>query len=188
MIWLDGDCVFKNANYSHWPNNIMPDQFMACQVEQAHKLNHVESGILIFDATHPDTAKFNRLFQKNYSVKKISSMSQPYDGFVVYKTLLESKLSYVDLNAVHGAGGIQSNPDQTFLHPEIANKFVHNIGYTGKQQYQSWEKIYQRDHVYKKIKDMLFGNWNSQLQKKKQQARKKLASLQAIQQRNKSKL
>lgn len=183
VVWLDGDCVFKNADYANWPVDLIEDKFMACQVEHNHDLNHVESGILIFNAKNPDTAAFNQLFKQNYSVLEVLSMGQPYDGFIVYRTLLMLNRPYVNLNETHGAGGIQSDPGCTFLHPDIANKFVHNIGWTGKTQYNNWKKVLERDDIYKKLKHVLFGNMDQQREEKKQQAREKLASLKRIQNR-----
>lgn len=44
---------------------------------------------------------------------------------------------------------IQSDPNYTFLHPEIKNKFIHNIGWTGKHQYDDWDKIFNQDETNK---------------------------------------
>lgn len=156
MIWLDGDCIFKNADYSHFPSKLLGDKFLACQVEHNRDLNHVESGILIFKGTHSDTKKFNEEFKKWYLVENIIPMGQPYDGFLVYKSLLTTGLNYVDLNKDYGKGGIQSDPSMTFCHPEIKSKFIHNIGWTGKTQYSDWDDISNNDLVYKKIEKYLF--------------------------------
>ena len=176
LIWLDGDCVFKNSDYTNFPKNILQNKFLACQVEFSHDLNHVESGILIFDGKNSKTKKFNDEFKKWYSVDNILNMGQPYDGFLVYKSLLTSKLPYVNLNEKFG-GGIQSDPNMTFLHPEIKNKFIHNIGWTGKNQYENWESIYQRDDVYQRMKLILFGNSSGGMLRKKITAQKKLEKL-----------
>jgi hypothetical protein len=169
LIWLDGDCLFKNTDYTNFPKNIMNEKFLACQIEHNHDLNHVESGILIFDGKHSDKDKFNNEFKMWYKVNNILPMGQPYDGFLVYKSLLTSGLSYVDLNQGYGKGGIQSDPNMTFCHPEIQSKFIHNIGWTGKNQYQNWDTIYKRDDIYKKMNGMLFGTskYEKLLNKKK---------------------
>lgn len=180
LIWLDGDCVFKNADYTHFPKNILGDKFLACQVEHNHDLNHVESGILIFNGKHQDKVKFNEEFKKWYRVENILLMGQPYDGFLVYKSLLTSGLDYVDLNEKYGRGGIQNDPNMTFCHPEIQDKFVHNIGWTGKNQYENWQQIYERDDVYQKMNSVLFGNSKGKLLAKKKQARDKLQKLKGL--------
>lgn len=181
LIWLDGDCVFKPADYSYFPSSLLNKQFLACQVEHAHELNHVESGILIFQGAHPATGKFNRAFKKNYAVKNILQMRQPYDGFVIFKSLLDAKLKYVDLNADHGAGGIQSDPSMTFCHPDIKNKFVHNIGWTGKTQYDTWESVLKRDTVYQRMKSAVFNfDHNQVLNAKKKRAHDTLQKLKCL--------
>jgi mannosyltransferase OCH1-like enzyme len=181
LIWLDGDCVFKNADYTDFPKNILGDKFLACQLEHNHDLNHVESGILIFAGRHPDKIKFNQEFKTWYQVENILPMGQPYDGFLVYKSLLTSDLKYTNLNETHGKGGIQSDPGMTFCHPAIKSKFVHNIGWTGKNQYEKWQQICQRDDVYQKMNAMLFGNNKSKdMQIKKEAAVDKLQKLKRL--------
>ena len=169
LIWLDGDCVFKDSNYTEFPRNILKNKFLACQLEHAHDLNHVESGILIFKGQHTDTKVFNQHFKKNYKVNNIIQMGEPYDGFIVSESLVTSKLSYVNLNEGYGKGGIQSDPNLTFLHPQIKDKFVHNIGWTGKNQYDGFEIIKGRDDILTKLESVLFGN-----KKEKQEKRKRL--------------
>jgi len=180
LIWVDGDCVFKNADYTDFPNKILDNKFLACQVEHNHDLNHVESGILIFNGKHPDTKRFNQEFKKQYQVENVLSMSQPYDGFLVFKSLLTSGVEYVDLNHKYGKGGIQSDPNRTFCHPEIKSKYTHNIGWTGKNQYDNWENIYKRDDIFQKIQTILFGNSNGEIHRKKKQAMIKLQKLKSI--------
>lgn len=178
VIWLDGDCVFKNADFTTFPIDVIADNFLACQLEHAHDLNHIESGILIFNGKHEDTVKFNAEFKKWYAVENVLPMGQPYDGFLVFKTLLTSELNYTNLNELHGKGGIQSDPGMTFCHPLIASRFIHNIGWTGKNQYENWQNVFERDDVYQKMQGILFGNNNSkQLQQKKETAFNKLHEL-----------
>lgn len=179
LIWLDGDCIFKNSDYTHFPQNILNDKFLACQIEHNHDLNHVESGILIFNGNHPDIEKFNKEFKKWYEVEHILPMGQPYDGFIIFKSLLTTGLQYIDLNETYGKGGIQSDPQRTFCHPEIKSKFIHNIGWTGKSQYDAWNEIFQRDDVYIKMQGFLFGHTKD---KKIQEARKKLDKLKRLRQ------
>lgn len=167
LIWLDGDCVFKDSNYTEFPKNILKNKFLACQLEHAHDLNHVESGILIFRGQNPDTKVFNQHFKENYKVNNVIKMGEPYDGFIVSKSLITSKLSYINLNEGYGKGGIQSDPNLTFLHPQIKDKFVHNIGWTGKNQYKGFELIKDRDDILTKLENTLFGNKKEKKEKRK---------------------
>lgn len=181
LIWLDGDCIFKDADYSNFPANILGDKLLACQVEHNHDLNHVESGILIFNGNHREKQKFIDKFTEWYKVDNILPMGQPYDGFIVFKTLLTTGIPYVDLNEGYGKGGIQSDPQMTFCHPEIKSKYIHNIGWTGKNQYDNWEMIFERDDIYRKMKTMLFNfSDTEEIRRKKQKARSKLDSLRKL--------
>jgi hypothetical protein len=138
-------------------------------LEHASDLNHVESGILIFDGKHVDTKIFNKHFIENYKVNNVIKMGEPYDGFIVSKSLITSQLDYFNLNKNFGKGGIQSDPSLTFLHPEIKKRFVHNIGWTGKNQYNTFNLVKERDDILKKLENTLFGN-----KKEKQEKRKRL--------------
>jgi len=177
LIWVDGDCVFKNSDYRGFPKKLLGNKFLACQSEHNHDLNHIESGILIFRSSHPNTKRFNEEFKKHYRVENILPMAQPYDGFLISKSLLTSGVEYVDLNQGYGKGGIQSDPSMTFCHPEISSKFIHNIGWTGKSRYDNWEQIYRRDDIYQKMKVSLFGNSKGEMLAKKKRARDKLEKL-----------
>ena len=186
LIWLDGDCVFKVADYSNFPRNLLGDKFLACQVEENHDLNHVESGILIFNGKHPDTKRFNERFTQNYTFEELLPMGQPYDGFVVFRSLLMSGLKYVNLNEGYGRGGIQSDPNCTFQHPDIKTKFIHNIGWTGKHQYENWEEVFNNDDMFKKVKGFLFGHSTSIAAQRREINNKKLKNL--LEKRNSIKL
>ncbi len=180
LIWLDGDCIFKNAEYSDFPKSLLGQKFLACQVDHNNELNQIESGILIFNGLHPDKMRFNNAFKIWYKVENILPMGQPYDGFLVSKALITTGLDYVNLNEHYGKGGIQSDPNMTFCHPEIKSKFIHNIGWTGKNQYDNWETIYQRDDIYQKMNGMLFGNARGRILEKKQIAASKMERLRQI--------
>lgn len=158
LIWLDGDCVFLPSDYTNFPKNILEGKFLACQMEENWDLNHIESGILIFDGKHPDKKIFNEKFKHNYTIEELVPMGQPFDGFVIFRTLIMSSLDYINLNLNFGKGGIQSDPMLTFLHPEIKSRFVHNIGWTGKHKYENWDEIFEKDELYKRIQQCLFGN------------------------------
>ena len=179
IIWLDGDCLFKQSDYSQFPSKLLGDNLLACQVEHAANLNHIESGILIFNGKHAEKQRFIDRFEDFYRVENIVGMDQPYDGFILYKTLTATKVPYLDLNEKYGKGGIQSDPNMTFKHPDIEAKFVHNIGWTGKNQYENWEQVFMRDDIYQKMQSILFGR-NEVLLSKKKNAHGVLEKLRAL--------
>ena len=109
---------------------------------------------------------FNKHFKENYKVHNVILMGQPYDGFIISKSLITSNLSFFNLNEKYGAGGIQSDPGLTFLHPEIKEKFIHNIGWTGKNQYEMFSTVLERDDILKKVQLFLFGRDKIKKEKK----------------------
>lgn len=150
LMWLDGDCVFKeDQDFSQFPENILNEKFIAVQREKTHGDDHCESGIVIFDTDHIDKQKFLNAFIENYTIQNTIHMNQPYDGFLIYKSL--DGLDYTDLNDGHGIYGIQSDPTMTFLNPELKKRFLHNIGSTGKKQYESYNGIARYDEYFKLI-------------------------------------
>lgn len=152
LIWLDGDCVFKpEQDYSKFAEELLNGKFIAVQREINNGDDHCESGIVIFDTDHSDKHKFLNQFVNNYKIENIIGMTSPYDGFIIYKSL--SGIDYVDLNDGYGRGGIQSDPNETFLHPEINKRFLHNIGITGKSQYEAWKIYSDSDEYFKLIKN-----------------------------------
>mgnify|MGYP003352265580 CR=1 FL=1 len=46
---------------------------------------------------------------------------------------------------------IQSDPDKTFLHPELNKRFLHNIGPGGKSKYATWETYADQDEYFKML-------------------------------------
>lgn len=149
VIWLDADCVFMNDEFDNWPQLLLDNTFMACQRE--HGSEHVESGIIIFDAEHKDKQKYVDKFESLYMLpKEFNNFGQFFDGFVVGRTLNTINIPYVDLNKNYGKGGIQSDPNCTFLNPDIKKRFIHNIGITGKRQYEEWDK-YKGDKFFQLI-------------------------------------
>jgi hypothetical protein len=70
---------------------------------------------------------------------------------MIYKSLLN--IEYVDLNENYGKGGIQSDPSCTFLNPILQDRFIHNIGVTGKSQYDSWNAYSKTDEYFKLIQN-----------------------------------
>lgn len=151
-IWLDGDCVMHDEEYDTFPTNLLNDNAIACQIEHAGvDHHHVESGVLLFDMDNPDIKTFREIFRKNYCIDEVLKMSEAYDGFIVYKSLIESNITYNDLNEQYGVGGIQACPTLTFLHPEIKKRFTHNIGPGGKSQYANWDIIKYTDEVFSQM-------------------------------------
>lgn len=147
VIWLDGDCIFKQEqDFVSFPQ-LLSDKFVAVQREHNGGEDHCESGIVIFDSAHKDKKLFLQQFLNNYRIENIINMSQPYDGFLIYKSLIG--INYVDLNDGYGKGGIQSDPSQTFLHPAINSRFLHNIGITGKKEYDNYESVSKVDKYFR---------------------------------------
>ena len=150
LIWLDGDCIFKeNQTFSNFQELVLNGKFIAVQREHVGGDDHCESGFVLFDTDHADKQRFNNQFKNNYKIENIIQMGSPYDGFVIYRSL--NGINYVDLNDGYGRGGIQSDPNETFLHPELNKRFLHNIGITGKSQYQSWSTYSKSDPYFKLI-------------------------------------
>lgn len=156
VIWLDGDCVFNpDQDHSVFASSILNDKCIAVQREHNGGDDHCESGIIAFDPDHPDCLIFLNQFKDNYKIENVIHMGSPFDGFIVYRSL--KGIDYVDLNAGWGRGGIQSDPNETFLNPEIRKRFIHNIGITGKTQYEKWKQYAEKDEFFKLIHGQ-FGN------------------------------
>lgn len=152
-IWLDGDCVMHDASYENFPQCILEDEnVMACQLEEVgNNSHHIESGVLVFNMDNPNINNFKKCFKRNYELHEVFKMGEPYDGYIVYKSIDHSRIKWNNLNDKYGIGGIQSDPTLTFLHPEIKSRFTHNIGLTGKSQYEMWEDIKYTDKVYSRL-------------------------------------
>lgn len=152
MIWLDGDCVFKPADYTSFASSLTNGKLLACQVEAVKDttVSHVESGILIFDTTHPDLKKVVDTYRMFYGYKYLIQMPNdtcdtkltgnwqdygPYDGFILHKTLIATGIEIENLNKTELVDAPVADPNSTFYHPELNSRFVHNIGHTGKQEY-----------------------------------------------------
>lgn len=150
LIWLDGDCIFKmNQNFSNFEQEVLNDKFIAVQREHVGGNDHCESGFVLFDTAHKDKDKFLKQFVDNYKIENVIEMTSPYDGFIIYKSLKD--IEYVDLNDGYGKGGIQSDPNETFLNPILKERFLHNIGVSGKAQYTSWNVYSKTDEYFKLI-------------------------------------
>lgn len=150
LIWLDGDCVFKeNQNFSDFQEKLLNNKFIAVQRERVGGDDHCESGFVLFDTDHKDKEIFTNQFKQNYLIENIIKMGSPYDGFIIYKSL--KGIEYTDLNDGYGRGGIQSDRNETFLHPELNKRFLHNIGPGGKTHYASWSTYSKVDEYFKLI-------------------------------------
>jgi hypothetical protein len=68
---------------------------------------------------------------------------------VLYKSL--AGIQYTNLNEVCGKQGIQSDPDETFLHPELKKRFLHNIGPSGKSSYANWKEFANADEFFRLV-------------------------------------
>lgn len=150
VIWLDGDSIFKSYDFNNFPIELLKDTFLACQRE--HGSEHVESGIIIFDAAHKDKHLFINQVELFYSKPQhFNSFGQFFDGFVVGRTLNIININYIDLNEGYGLTGIQSDPNCTFLNPELRKRFHHNIGISGKRSYQNWKIYANKDPLFQLI-------------------------------------
>jgi hypothetical protein len=149
VIWLDADCIFLSEDFSTWCDTLLEDTLLACQRESGSE--HVESGIIIFNSEHISKTKFVDKLESLYMTPaEFNNFSQFFDGFAIGRTLNTTHVPYIDLNKNYGHSGIQSDPNCTFLHPEIKNRFKHNIGITGKRQYADWNK-YKHDPFFQLI-------------------------------------
>lgn len=147
-VWLDGDCVMHKSTYDDFPQSLLKDVCMACQVEETGGDNHVESGILLFDMENKDIQKFKQTFKQNYDLPNALNMTQPFDGFIIYKSIHLSQITINNLNDSFGIPGIQSCPTFTFLNPEINTRFTHNIGVEGKSRYTEWHNLKTKDEIF----------------------------------------
>jgi hypothetical protein len=153
VIWLDADCVFLSDDFENFPQNLIKDNFIACQLECGSE--HLESGIVIFNAEHPQKQKFYETMKDFYlNINKINTFGELYDGYVIRRTIDHTLVDTLDLNEGYGIVGIQSDPNCTFLNPEIKKRFLHNIGITGKRQYSEWESYKTQDKYFNMLNDM----------------------------------
>lgn len=148
VVWLDADCIFKSPELDTFTRDILQGKFIACQKEA--ESDHVESGILIFDTAHPDKQRFLDMFNDCYHVD-VNSFGELYDGFAVNRTLINGDFDYINLNEKFGLSGVQSDPNLTFLHPDINKRFHHNIGITGKRNYEDWRTYSRQDRYFQMI-------------------------------------
>lgn len=165
IIWLDGDCIFTGNDYENLASEIIGDCLLACQVEKYKDKNsnvgHIESGILVFNAKHNDKNIFLEKHKEYYKIENINLMPNdsvdliidgdttwtehgPYDGFIMHKTISNLNLKIVNLNNDDtGVNSFIADPNETFTHPSLKYRFVHNIGHIGKNNYPSLNKELQ---------------------------------------------
>jgi hypothetical protein len=150
VVWLDADSIFKSYNFDSFLDETIKDKFIACQQEKGSE--HVESGIVIFNTQHSDKQLFLDIFESLYNIsEKFNSFGQFFDGYAIYRALDHSQISYIDLNKGYGVQGIQSDPNYTFLNPALRRRFHHNIGISGKKNYQNWEDYSTKDKFFQLI-------------------------------------
>lgn len=131
VVWLDGDCVFKeNSNYENFAPKVLNNNFMACQIDKGvndwRNEDHIESGILVFNTRSLEKTKFLFKLKENYQVELVSTMQQPFDGFILCRTLKQTGVSFVDLFP-QNYKMVLNTSDHTFFHPELKSRFRHDI-------------------------------------------------------------
>jgi hypothetical protein len=126
LVWLDGDAETINPITNNTLQNIIEDNFLACQQEK--NFQHVESGILFFDTTNILTKEFAKELEQYYFNKKLFKLKKPYDGYVIADILKDKKFIYRDLNSQFNFKDKKSKKEDTFLHPLLKSNFVHWIG------------------------------------------------------------
>lgn len=150
IIWLDADSIFTSCDFDMFPFDILDNKFLAIQREDGSE--HCESGIVIFDASHKDKNKFVEFFESQYTNSAhYNSYGQFFDGYALFRTIANTGIAFVDLNEGYGIGGIQSDPNCTFLNPALRKRFYHNIGITGKRQYKRWQDFVNIDPLFQLI-------------------------------------
>lgn len=134
VVWLDSDCVFKKNVHNNFAEKSLHNKFIAIQVDKVaindiwKTEEHAESGIVVFDMNHPDKNKFLNKFEEMYDPIAMSKMVMPYDGFVIRRACRE--IDFIDLFPKdYTMKTLDSGA--TFIHPELQQRFVHNIGNKG---------------------------------------------------------
>jgi len=150
VVWLDADCIFKSYEFDTFATDALQNNFIACQKESGSE--HVESGIVMFDAEHTDKQRFLNRFESFYmNPVEFNSFGQFFDGYAINRALANTGVSCNDLNENYGLGGIQSDPECTFMNPLLKERFYHNIGITGKRNYQKWQDFAKIDPLFQLI-------------------------------------
>lgn len=154
VIWLDGDAEIIADDFVNFPQMLLDSKFIAVQKEADGDTFHCESGVVIFDATHPAKDAFAaELLNQYLSIDNLDSMARAFDGFIIWRSILANNIDCVDLNLGYGNPGIQSDPNCTFLNPELKKRFVHNIGPTGKRGYDNWDQYKDVDPFFNLVEN-----------------------------------
>jgi len=144
IVWLDGDCEFKPfTDFNNFIPDLLDNKFIACQIEKGitdwRNEDHVESGILIFDASHQDKYEFVAELKILYG-DHIKTLEKPYDGFLIKQALNNTNTQYIDL-FTDGYTPSDSSANTTFIHPEIQCRFKHNIYRTIKKPFFEYQYV-----------------------------------------------
>lgn len=156
IVWLDGDCEFLSNYLENFAENLIGDKLAGMQLEHEGQL-HVESGILIFNTKHKQKNLLLEKYKEMYYGLRILDLVEPYDSWAFGRVLTENSLDIVNLNENYGIKeGRQSDPNLTFLHPEIKKRFRHNIGRTSKTVYDGYTNNVASDE-FLKYEHQLYG-------------------------------
>jgi hypothetical protein len=139
IVWVDGDCLFKPNNFD-FVGPLLNGSFLGCQIDKValddswKRDEHIESGIVLFDADHPDKSAYLDALKQFYKPSVMGKMTKPYDGFALRRALSLSKVSHVDLFPKNYTV-VTCNAESTCIHPELKSRFTHNMGDEGKLYY-----------------------------------------------------
>ena len=167
VVWLDSDCVFKDNTYYNFAEKILDNKFIAVQVDKVDvneiwkSEDHAESGIVVFNTEHQDKNKFLSEFEKLYEPYNVAQMNLPYDGFVIMRSCKE--LDFVDLFPP-GYTIKSVSPDDTFIHPEVKQRFIHYIG-AGVRRIKTYKDLKGRVWTKGGIPKWIFRFGNDSLEK-----------------------
>jgi hypothetical protein len=98
LIWLDSDVIAKSSPPAKWITTALKNSCMAGKLEKIKNKSHIESGILIFDKTHPDITKIEDWINLGYTQKKILNEHKAWDGFWLGKLTQTNSVSWNNIN------------------------------------------------------------------------------------------
>jgi len=139
IVWTDGDCLFKPNDFN-FVGKVLNGAFLGCQIDKVapddswKRDEHIESGVVLFDADHPEKSKYLDALKQFYKPSVMGKMVKPYDGFALRRALSLSKVSYVDLFPKNYTV-VTCDAESTCIHPELRSRFTHNMGDAGKRYY-----------------------------------------------------
>jgi hypothetical protein len=122
LIWLDADVWAAKSPGNKWIENCLKGTCLAAQLEFIKAGGHIETGILIFDLTHPDIQKVYDWIYAGYRDYQILEEEKPWDGIWMAKLLKGNTVSWNNLNMV-------TKKDQAlaFSHQDL-KWLVHGVG------------------------------------------------------------